>query len=56
MIDKVEKNREGEFISNKKDKKNHGIGLSSIKRIVESYDGFIEIKTENKKFEVNILI
>lgn len=56
LIDKVEKNREGEFISNKKDKKNHGIGLSSIKRIVESYDGFIEIKTENKKFEVNILI
>lgn len=56
LIEKVEKNREGKFISNKKDKQNHGIGLSSIKRIVESYDGYIEIKTDNKEFEVNILI
>lgn len=56
LIGKVEKNGEGEFISNKKDKQNHGIGLSSIKKVVESYDGFIEIKSEDKEFKVNILI
>ena len=34
----------------------HGIGLHSVRQIVEKYEGEIKIKTENKEFSVTILI
>lgn len=38
----------------KQDKKNHGLGLMSIKRTVKKYNGLIEIIDKGKIFEVNI--
>ena len=34
----------------------HGFGMLSIKNIVEKYDGYISIKTQNNIFALNILI
>lgn len=45
--------KEGRFPqTSKSDKENHGIGLRSMKGIVERYHGAMEIKTEEGAFEV----
>ena len=49
----VDQNKEQ---SKKEDKQNHGIGLKSVNKIVESYGGFIEIRAEDSVFQVNILM
>lgn len=43
-------------IISKKNSKNHGYGLSNIKRSVELYSGSIDIKTENGIFKVLIAL
>lgn len=40
----------------KKDKLNHGYGLSIIKNIVNRYDGNVEFESSNNTFSVNILL
>lgn len=52
----VKKDGSGNFMSKKEDKQNHGIGLKSVNKIVESYGGFIEIRAEDSVFQVNILM
>lgn len=52
----INKDKEGNFLSKKKDKENHGIGLKSVKKIVSLYNGYIEIQAENSLFKVNILL
>lgn len=47
---KIEKNEKGSLITTKKDKENHGIGLSLISSIAEKYNGSFETKTENNLF------
>ena len=32
----------------------HGLGLMSVQKIVEKYDGYIEIIDENQKFKITI--
>ena len=44
------KDGSGNFMSKKEDKQNHGIGLKSVNKIVESYGGFIEIRAEDSVF------
>lgn len=44
------------FRTKKKDKKNHGIGLESIKKSIEKYDGQIKFYYDDKRFNVAILI
>ena len=44
---------DNKFIS-RKNSKNHGYGLSNVKRSVELYSGSIDIKTENGMFKVLI--
>jgi hypothetical protein len=49
--------KEGESLSTrKKDKKSHGLGLANIRRVVDKYDGIMEIKQEGKVFELEIMI
>lgn len=36
----------------KQDKKNHGLGLRSIREIVERYHGTMEIRTGERQFEL----
>lgn len=38
------------------DKPNHGIGLRSVRNIVERYKGSMEIETHNQLFNVSILM
>lgn len=43
-------------MSEKKDIENHGIGLRSVEKTVQSYDGYFEIKAENQTFIVNVIM
>lgn len=40
----------------KKDRRNHGWGLRSVKDIVDSYDGMMDIYEEQNSFVVNIML
>lgn len=50
---RVEK-RNGKFLTSKRDKKNHGIGLENVKESVYKNDGEIEIKDSKNTFEVSL--
>lgn len=53
----IEQENEGlEFISTKKEKEQHGIGLKNVKNIVEKHNGIMKIKTDENRFYVNILL
>ncbi len=47
---------EGNLVTTKKSKDNHGIGLKNVKNIVEQYNGDIDIKYTDNTFSVEILI
>ncbi len=47
---------EGNFVTTKKIKDNHGIGLKNVKNIVEQYNGDIDINYTDSTFTVEILI
>lgn len=52
----VSKNRrKGSLITEKKNKIQHGIGISSIQECVEKYNGYLSIKEENATFQLAIL-
>ena len=44
------------FISTKEDKNKHGIGQINIERTVDEYDGIIDVKYGDKKFETMIIL
>lgn len=44
------------FITGKKDKNIHGIGLQSIKSTIEKYNGQMDISVEGNIFVVNIIL
>ena len=46
----------GELLTTRQDDKNHGIGLLSVKRIAEKYDGDVRIKSENNCFEIIVML
>ena len=48
------KRRAGAYISAKKDKEHHGLGLKSIKRTVDKYNGDMLVKYENGVFALVI--
>lgn len=50
------KESDGEMITTKPDKDNHGFGLKSIKRVVDSYHGILEINGEDNLFKVKIAL
>lgn len=47
---------DGNYMTTKKDKMNHGFGIKSIKSIVEKYGGSTRISTENHWFSLMILL
>jgi len=47
---------DGNYLTTKKDKLNHGYGIKSIKSIVEKYGGSVRISTENHWFSLMILL
>jgi sensor histidine kinase YesM len=48
--------KDGKFMTTKKDKQNHGIGLSSIRNVLKKYNGTINVDYNSSTFEVNILL
>lgn len=52
----VRKDKTGQLITSKPDKKNHGIGLSSVQRAVEKYNGELITETENGCFQAMVLL
>lgn len=44
------------LMTNKEHKEGHGIGLKSVRKIVENYDGVLETKIEENYFEVKAIL
>lgn len=44
------------YLTTKMDSKNHGIGLQNVKKIVEEYNGTLEITHDNSIFDVKIML
>lgn len=48
--------KEGKIMTTKSESENHGIGLTSIEKIVKKYKGSMEVTTDNNKFTVSIAV
>lgn len=46
----------GTFLTTKDDKENHGIGLQSVKKVIQKYDGIMNIDYTNNIFSVSLLM
>ncbi|MCB2296454.1 sensor histidine kinase [Clostridium tagluense] len=46
----------GKIIKTSKKSQEHGIGLRNVRKIAEKYNGFFEVKYEERKFEVSIVM
>ena len=54
---KINRKKYSEFpVTDKKDKKAHGIGLSNIKKTGEKYHGGVDLISENKKFTLTVML
>ena len=47
---------DGNLLTTKKDKENHGIGIQSIKNSVDKYDGAMEYTYDDKHFKTYIML
>jgi sensor histidine kinase YesM len=47
---------DGKILTSKKDKENHGIGLESIKKVIQKYDGIINIDYSGHIFSVALMM
>lgn len=54
---KITRKKHSEFpVTDKKDKKAHGIGLNNIKNTAEKYHGGVDWSVENKKFTLTVML
>lgn len=47
---------EGRRMTRKTDKENHGIGIASIRKVLQKYHGFMNIETEGKMYKLTIVM
>lgn len=52
----IPQRNKGRFITAKKEKNNHGLGLESVRRIIEKYNGNIEFQYDRTMFQVKIMV
>lgn len=52
----LEKDKKGNIKSTKDDPMKHGIGLPSIEKAIQKYDGTMKIKNDSHKFEISVLL
>lgn len=50
------RNRRGKIVTNKGDSENHGIGLESVKKVVDKYHGSVVIEPGVQKFTIKIIL
>ena len=55
-IEKPRIDRKGNFITSKKDRKIHGLGMKSVQAVLDKYMGNINSRYENGHFYLNILL
>ena len=48
--------KEGKLVTQKEDKKNHGIGINNVKRIVKKYKGRYETEIDDKSYRVKVFL
>lgn len=53
---KLNKAWDGRLLSRKQDKKNHGIGLKSVRKITEKYNGDVFVENEGTVFRVKVIL
>lgn len=53
---KFEKRMDGTFVTKKKDKWNHGIGLSSIKSVLVKYDGDMDVEIKDSIYKLSMVM
>lgn len=53
---KIRRNREGELLTCKEDKVNHGLGLKEAKEIARKYGGQLMVHTDKNEFRVKVLL
>lgn len=53
---KIQRNNKGQILTNKKDYLNHGLGLSSVQRSAEKYNGELVADYEGELFKVTVLL
>lgn len=56
FIGNIKLSETGAIMSTKSDIRAHGIGISSIRKAVENYNGFVKISTNNNLFTMEILL
>ena len=56
LSEKGERDSGRVFLTTKKRKEQHGIGLQNVKKIVESYNGNMNIQTEEDIFSVKLIL
>lgn len=49
---KVKKDGEGNIVTKKQDRENHGIGSTSIRKTLTKYNGFMNVEMEDKKYRL----
>lgn len=52
----VKRDKNGEFLTDKKDTENHGIGLKNVQSIVDRYHGDMEIVVREDRFVATVLL
>ncbi len=55
-ISKKSKEKENILKSEKEDKRNHGLGLKNVKKVVKEYDGTFETKIDNDIFIARVVL
>jgi len=48
--------QKGNLITTEKDKENHGYGLQNIKKVIQKYDGTMDIDYSNNLFSITLLL
>ena len=48
--------QDGQLLTSKQDKENHGIGTQNMQQVVEKYDGTLDISYTEDTFTVTVLI
>ena len=56
FVGERKKDLKGNYISTKADNENHGIGLYSVKKVIEKYNGLITFQEVDSEFEVQIFL
>ena len=54
--DGIVNHKNGELTTKKEDKAFHGIGLKSVRAVVNNHDGTMKVDFDEKEFRVNVML